>query len=480
MTFFIRHFVVFHVAALAAYTSWAFAGTRVLWLWPIFWLTLGIVEAAWLLPATQEGESLPDARRRVARAVVRDPLFIIGVLLTTFLAFQGFNGPREMSYLAEMKVWRFGAPPLAGFPSSVAPGEAIQLLAWFPPAIVAALALRHAVGTGGHRLLLHLLIWNAAVLSVSGCVQVAHGCVKIYGLIEIETQFFSSFGYPNHAGAFFTFMFVTALGFWLYERETHGAHAESLLAAAAMIFTGAILCLSRTSILMAITVLLLGGAFALIRIWRSLSLGQRIVVPFATGLIGAFMALLMLGNYPDNPVRRELGTLSISGLFTQVYERAFEMLVPTAMTIWRDNTWFGVGGWGFRHHIPLYLRPDQYQKLFVGAANVHNDFVNFLVEHGVVGLGLLLLVMLALLLPLLRRQTQVVQVSELGRQAAVRLLRGFVLCAFVLVCCHSLIDLPFRCPAVIQAVLLTLAAVGGLSHDPRADHPVVARESVKN
>jgi O-antigen ligase len=466
MTKFYRYFVVYHVAALVIYTSWAFAGTRIAWLWPIFWLSLGVIEAMALLPSVRAGETLDDARGRMARTLLFDPLLAISVALVLFLAFQSFNGPRALVHLGENLGWRMGPPPLSGFPSSVVTWEAVQLLAWFPPALIAALAVRHAMDAAGRRLLLRILIWNAAALALSGCVQMALGCRAIYGVIPIQAQFFSSFGYPNHAGAFFTFMLVVAGGFWLYEREDEVPGADRLLCAVFLLYCAAVLCLCRTSILMGTAVLLVGGAFAITRIWRRLDLGTRVMVAGLSVLL-PLLGVLSFFVLPGNPIRRELTGLTVVRLFKEVYERAFELLVPAAIAIWRDNPVFGVGGWGFRHFVPLYLTPEQYKKLFVGAANVHNDSVNFLVEHGIVGTALLLLAGVALLVPLLRRVPPPPLRHLYPLCGSAGLFRWFVLCALALVVGHSLIDLPFRCPAVIQAVLLSLALAGTMCREAR-------------
>ncbi len=466
MTKFVRYFVVYHVAALVIYTSWAFAGTRVAWLWPMFWLTLGVIEAMVLLPAVRVGETLSDARSRVVRTLVFDPLFALCVALVVFLIVQGFNGPRALVHLGVNQGWRMGPPPLPGLPSSVVTQEAVQLLAWFPPALIAALAVRHAINANGRRLLLRILIWNAAALALSGCVQMALGCRAIYGMIPIQAQFFSSFGYPNHAGAFFTFMLVVAGGFWLYEREDEVPGADRLLWAVFLLYGAAVLCLCRTSILMGTAVLLVGGAFAITRIWRRLDLGTRLMVAGLSVLL-PLMGVLSFFVMPSNPIRRELTGLTLVRMFKEVYERAFELLVPAALTIWRDNPIYGVGGWGFRHFVPLVLTPEQYKKLFVGAANVHNDSVNFLVEHGIVGTALLVLAGVTLLRPLLRRLPPPPHRHLYPLHGSASLFRWFVLCALGLVLCHSLIDLPFRCPAVIQTVLLSMALAGTMCRDAR-------------
>lgn len=465
MTGFIRHFVVYQVAALVMYTSWAFAGTRVAWLWPIFWLTLGVIEAMVLLPAVRTGETLADARGRVARTLVFDPLLAVCVALVLFLAFQGFNGPRAPIRLAGGQGWGFGPPPWRGLPSGVVTRESVQLLAWFPPALVAVLAVRHALDVAGRRLLLRIMIWNAAALALIGCVQMACGCKAIFGVIPIDAQFFSSFGYPNHAGAFFTFMLVVAGGFWLYERENKTPGADRLLIAVALLYGAAVLCLCRTSILMATAALLVGGAFVMVRVWPRLAAGSRIMVSILSAVLPIFGYLGFVVVWPGNPIRRELTGLTVVRAFNEVYERAFELLVPAAIAIWRDNPIYGVGGWGFRHFVPLVLSAEQHRKLFVGAANVHNDFVNFLVEHGVVGVILLALAGVVLLNPLVRRVPPPDTRQKMRGSAS--LFRGFVLCALGLVLCHSLIDLPFRCPAVIQAVLITLALAGTMCREAK-------------
>lgn len=421
-----------------------------------------------LFPVCQKGESMGEARQRVWRGVVRDPLLYFGLLCTLFFLLQAINGPRMLTYYSFENYWGYDLPPVPWLPSGVALDESAQLLTWFTPAIVAALAVRHAMDAKRRRIMLRLVVWNAAFLSLLGVIHVYFGWKKIYGVIDIKTQFFSVFGYPNHAGAFFTFALVLAMGFWLNERELLTPWADLLLVAVMIIFAATIMCLSRTSILMGLGVIVFGGLYAFRRVWSSLTLGNRIIVPFISLFFVTLSWVAMFGNYPGNPVRRELATLSVEEVFGQVWNRAFEMLVPSAIAIWRDNQWYGVGGWGFRHFVPLYLNTEQHNKLFVGAANVHNDFFNFLAEHGTIGLTLLILVGLALVVPLWRSLP-----SQNMSTAANRVLRGFTMVALLLLLCHSAIDLPFRCPAIIQMTFITLAAVGGLCRDAGTQMPAL-------
>lgn len=109
--------------------------------------------------------------------------------------------------------------------------------------------------------------------------------------------------------------------------------------------------------------------------------------------------------------------------------------------MWLENPWFGVGGWGYRHFLPLQAAAE-HMTFGPGDANVHNDAAQFLCEFGAVGLGLMLAATLAFMWPLLR-------------QARHHLTPGLALAGLGLlaVLFHSLLDLPFRSPGILNAWL---------------------------
>lgn len=125
------------------------------------------------------------------------------------------------------------------------------------------------------------------------------------------------------------------------------------------------------------------------------------------------------------------------------------MVVAAALEIWKDSPWFGVGGWGFRYLAVSHL-PEQAVEKIAGLANVHNDPVQFLVEFGLIGNGLMALIVLVLARP--------VFFGGVSQRPALL----FAAAGVMIVLLHSLIDLPFRCPAIIYAWLTTLALVGRL------------------
>ncbi len=123
-----------------------------------------------------------------------------------------------------------------------------------------------------------------------------------------------------------------------------------------------------------------------------------------------------------------------------------EFMHRAAVDIWRDYPWFGAGGWGFRYFLATKLTPDEWYKVGTGQANVHNDPLQFLAEFGSLGTALMLVVMASLAFPILRKKAW-------RQPQAIPLLAGLTM-----VMGHSLIDLPFRCPAILYAWLIGLAA----------------------
>ena len=61
-----------------------------------------------------------------------------------------------------------------------------------------------------------------------------------------------------------------------------------------------------------------------------------------------------------------------------------------AMELVKKYPLFGCGGWGYKHLSLNLMEPDELRTpLAIGSANVHNDYLQFLCEHGAIGLGCL-------------------------------------------------------------------------------------------
>jgi O-antigen ligase len=129
------------------------------------------------------------------------------------------------------------------------------------------------------------------------------------------------------------------------------------------------------------------------------------------------------------------------------------LLWQTAWSMFKENAGYGTGGWGFRYLAAFHLPTEQWGELdgHRGRANVHNDPLQFLTEFGLAGVGLMIGALGALAAPLFRRGPA---------RGAVFTMTG---AGLMLVMIFSLIDLPFRCPAILWTWVAVLAALPKLS-----------------
>ena len=507
--------VMLHVAFIAIYLAWMRGGTvpDPVFYGPLPWLAAGLVEMILLFPLLKKGETDADGRSRVVRSLLSDPVFYLGVLFLAYVGIQCANGPCELQYDVEAAQWKFSPPPLDGWPFSVSRAEAGQLLYWYAPVFAVILAMRHGLSRRAKLNLLRVLVVSSALLSLLGILQFLSGTHKVYWITPLPVQFFASFGYPNHAGSFFTLSLAISIGLLIQdvvEQSDKGGSTRWIVVCAVcavLNLLGASFSLCRAGILLSWSIALLGIVYAFAYLAPRLpqSAKLRLAVSVALGIgVAAFFYFVA---YPDNAIRHELSTLRkkikarpaaarvenvpADGAAAAAKERKDEYrfdnpfaadrkrLAGAAIDIWRDYPWMGVGGWGYRHFIGLYV-PEQDWKYIRsrGRANVHNDFLQYLCEQGVIGFGLLLGTVVLLLVPFWHRLFRILAGPPPdGEENAARLrifrvppVAWFLLAGTTAVVVHSLIDLPFRCPAIIVLWFISLCTMSAVL--PRTDPKV--------
>lgn len=459
-----RYWVVVHIALLAVLLGWVHGGTRVDYLAAVPWLSLAVLEMTLLLPPARKNETLGMARLRVWRAITWDPLLYIGIALCLYLLFQCLNGGQKLEFTPANNAWAFSSAPVSWGPCCVDPAEASQVLYWFPPAFAVALGVRHGTSRRGKLYLLRALAVNGALLSLFGVAQYCSGTTSLFWMTPMSEPFFASFGYANHAGAFFTLLFAMNFGLFVHallaldERK----HALWLGAILALNLTGALLSLSRAAIFFSLGLLVLGGLYAIRHAWRQIGTGVRLKALSVFFLVLVFGTTFLFFAAPNNPGLREIRTVQWDKFGESTFGMRWQQTVA-AWNIWREHPWFGVGGWGYRHYVCLDAEDAKRALLQHGGANVHNDAVQFLAEHGVVGFGLMLGAVAVLLVPVFRR-LRVAHVTNADGWSGepwlffrVSPITILLLTGTALTFLESLIDLPFRSPAILVTWCIALA-----------------------
>lgn len=487
MNFLLRNILLLHILLLVVGFSWIHGGTRPDLLMPVIpWLTAFVLEYLLVFPQAKSNETLVEARSRVWRALIRDPLLYLALLLLVLLVVPFFNVTGEPQFNVLTKEWLIPSPPHPSLPFCVKPDEHAVLLLWFVPALTATLAARHGLLKKGKRLLLLTLSWNAAALALLGFVQLGTGAKSVYWGQETFSCFFATFGYPNFAGAFFTLHFALSAGLW-FSRASGGLlgpaaagvswpEADStfnphwLLIPVLLNLAAAIASLSRAAILLCGVVFLALSVYMLAGAWQKSESGGRIKL--AGALLGVLLLLgLSFTIFAPKALTDELVTITPDAVFERVSGRGYYH-ARVAREIFKGHRLFGVGGWGYPHFAMVTMTPEERKGMQIdGGANVHNDTLQFLAEQGAVGFGLMALCALTLIVPLVVqafRSARALTATGLDATPAKPVwlyhLPPELVAVFVgatATVCHSLGDLPFRSPAVLIVWVLAFVCAAG-------------------
>lgn len=481
--------------------SWIFGGASAPHLLPVMpWLWALALETLLFFPQRHAGESLADARMRVWRALAHDPVAYLTLSFLVVLIMPLFNsGLCVICDYPKILAGADPAPPIPFSPFCVNTREHLGVVVWFVPSLTAMLAVRHALARHGRRALVHALVWNGALLAGLGFIQQATEAKAPFWLdIPNPVQYFSSFGYPNMAGAFFVALFAVSAGLWQdnvrrdvsmkLEKKKKKQEAEEqvettpgkrhypqwikthyLLIPTALCFFAALATLSRAAILLSFSILGFWFIYLCLSLFTSRKNLTRVKLHFGM-LVGIVLTVVLVAIFaPDNFVK-EISTVSPTAVADRVTGKA-QYHSRVASDIFRDHMLFGVGGWGYKHFCLEYMTDeDRRQIQIVGGVNVHNDYLQFLCEHGAVGAGLLLLIALFLFVPIFRewghrvRVAHFVKGAELPHPTALFCVPAVVvgvLLAAIANLIHAFGDCVFRSPAVLSQFLMLLVASTG-------------------
>ena len=490
MSWFVRNILLLHLFALVAAFCWIYGGTRAEMLLPVIpWLTIIVLEWLLVFPQAKSTETLFDARSRVWRALKRDPLMYVAVALIVVLFIPLFNVAKPPFFDTAVQQWQNFKPPVSWLPFCVDPYEHGVLLLWFPPVLIAALATRHGLLKKSKRLLLEGICWNSGLMAVLGFLQLLSGTNKIFWTTPVDAYFFSTFGYANFAGAFFTLTTAFSVGLWFQQvterirlsmtvssvvmEERSWVYTNRMLLPATVTFLAAIASLSRAAILLSVLVLGVLIAYMLFYVWKQVTAGLRVTI-LASLLAMCMIVVASFAVFRFESLRAEIRKITFAAVVERVTGGGLYH-ARIAKEIFREHPVFGVGGWGYKHYQLQHLTSDDKRNMqIVGGANVHNDALQVLAEQGAVGLALILLCMALLIVPLFWQAVRVCRaqaISSEGGGDAVGSHYGWlhrfpiplfaVSVGAVATVCHSMGDLPFRDPAVMLVWALAWSCVPG-------------------
>ncbi|MBQ2625765.1 MAG: O-antigen ligase family protein [Kiritimatiellae bacterium] len=519
--------VVLSVFFILAAFAWLFGGTRAEYIVPVMpWLTAVLVEAMICFPQQHDGETSFEARSRVWSALKKDPLVwtALGFIVLLFVPFLNVGLCPVCDYPA-IAAGADPAPTIPFFPFCVNRSHHLNVVMWFVPSLVAVIAVKHAMLKRGKRTLLELVVWNGLALGIVGAVQQvthAQGPLWVEECFQ-KAYFFSTFGYPNMAGDYFTTLFAIAFGLWRWHLEDmrrkesemnaaiahadekaaaerksvskeggqvsgdghhHHSHGHSrgarktvsfwnkhyYLIPATIFFFCALDTLSRASVMLVTALAVLFFLHTFMCLFSKMKKAQRVKATVFSAVVLTLISLCAVTFMPSD-LQREVDTIETTGVLDRVTGKG-QYHVRVATEIWKKHPIFGVGGWGYKHFCLQLMTDKELRNIQkVGGANVHNDYLQFLAEHGVVGLGLFLSVILMIVWPIGKVWKQLINAyrftppkEQPPQPIQIFVVPAPVFCivmAAVATIIHAFGDCIFRSPAVLSLFFVSLAAMDG-------------------
>ena len=484
------------VSLLTCAFAWLYGGTMPSASLPVIpWLLVFLVDIMICFPQRHRGESIYDARERTWFMMKKDPLtwavlFFVVILLIPFVN----KGLCQICDYAAINL--DGAnpkPPVPVLPFCVDRSDHLTVVLWFVPALAAMLAVKHALLKRGKRAVLAVVVYNGLLLSIIGVLQQVTGAdFPLWQSQYIRGKcvyFFSTFGYSNMGGDYFTTLFAISMALWRWDVERAYAEEDEgdadaltldkrsgfwrkhfMLVPAVVFFLSALATLSRAAILLVSVLAVLMFGLSFVRSFSRLAKVQKLRAIVASLVVLVSIVLAALYGMSGELGKQFKGTTSVE-VFDRISGRQ-QLHAKVALEILKDYPFFGCGGWGYKHfalskigkeHVLFFKSP--------GAVNVHNDYLQFMVEHGVVGFAILVSIVYFLFKPLVsawRHLASSIRFKPpkrpLPRPTAVFVFPApalFIMLSALATLVHAFADCPFRSPAILTLFFVSLAAADG-------------------
>ena len=228
--------------------------------------------------------------------------------------------------------------------------------------------------------------------------------------------------------------------------------------------------LSRASIMLITGLAVMFFLHTFMCLFSKMKKAQRVKATVFSAVVLTLISLSAVTFMPSN-LQKEVDTLDTTEVLDRVTGKG-QYHVRVATEIWKGHPLFGVGGWGYKHFCLQYMTDKELRQVQkVGGANVHNDYLQFLAEHGIVGLGLLIAIVLMIVWPIGRIWKDLINVyrftppkEQPPQPIQIFVVPAPVFCivmAAVATLIHAFGDCVLRSPAILSLFIVSLATIDG-------------------
>jgi len=368
------HLALLAVAPLFLFPFFGERGIATVLLW------LSLPAAAWTIlePSLRNGEMLHQARNRVMRAILGDPLFWTSLFLVLLTGLRALNAGIALVYDAEAAKWNMSSAALPLLPGCVQSAGDLPFAAMLA-ATVLMQGCRHSLGRSAR---MAFLLISSSLAGLSGVMAICSGAL---GNPVVREAISCSVTASFYVGvSFFLFLLggTTAL-FAAFEHRWNltvplFAFSVGGTAAAGFLFSPVIV-----SLVFAFAELLLLAyvVFCSVKMMPASSEFKLLVV---FGLAFALGGLLVMALEPTASMARVAAFNDLEFLPPSLVV-VRDSLSGVALRSWLANLWLGTGVGSFPVSFRFYATPADWQLVRVGVHAVPNGWWQLLAERGIVG-----------------------------------------------------------------------------------------------
>lgn len=369
----------------------AFLAVAPLFLSPVCVLWLSLLGVTWLImePSRVGGEMLHDARHRVFRAAVRDPLSWVLLAVIGFAAVRLLNVGVKMDYDLESGSWLLREATVPWCPGSTE-SEGGPEFAVSVALFVVVMGCRLALGKSARQAFLVLLSVLTGVFGLTLSYLHYDGSAVMREMAAFNAAV------PMHVGMFFGLGLLTTMVAMTASFE-HVWRASILLLMPALAGNVAGLLIFAPAWTVAVFFAAASLLFVFCFVYAKCTMGGnnefKYLVVFGIGLLLA--GSVAVGVVSKGPLLAKLDAVKAGKPFPESYSSVRATMSAVSRRVWKAHPWIGTGLGSFDPAITISATEQEWETIprktnRLDRRCAPNGYWHLLVERGIVGAFVLL------------------------------------------------------------------------------------------
>ena len=415
----------------------------------LLWLSLSAALWFFLEPSRRTYEMLYDARIRVRRSVLLDPVFWLLLLNAAFAAVRMFNGGIKEFYDVELGKWIVTSPSIPNLPGNAGDTGFLEF-ALVVAMIPVLMGCRHALGKSAR---LSFLLSMSFFSGISLLVSLAAAHFHVGTAMDVLE---AGIRPPSYAGCAFGFCFLGGIVALAGSFECKWNKLLLLfslvigLDATGLFYFAPI----HVTLLFAVAAILV-ILFSIVYLWIATSPVNAL--KFVSGLVIAAIVpvVVALTLIDGETTKAHLAFFNGGSLFPDGFWELRMRLSELSRSVWRGSVWLGSGLGSFASEIRLLAAEEDWVAWSgVLPQAPFNGWWMILCERGIIGATAIALPLAFLLFTFFRRLVGAIGVKSFLPMSALGIL------AVVALASESFVDVSLLRPEVLLSAGAFLALSG--------------------